>query len=190
MKVSLDWTGTQPFGVNELEENAASRYTLNSQDSLVRKDHVRCCVRDCKHWLVKRHKKSRDPNSYCPDHGISVSTQPTYVYKDYRGNFIIGAEILERVKKLKVESWRLPNERSEDALSWNVFMGLSRLGGLGVAFHRLTGIKVDIEPELYLWGVKVSDNTPRTWSKLEEVRDALENRPGVPTEPERHFTGP
>ena len=92
------------------------------------------------------------------------------MYKDYRGNFIIGAEILERVKKLKVELWRLPNERSEDALrSWNVFMGLSRSGGLGVAFHRLTGIKVDIEPKLYLWGVKVFLTTRhvlgRSWKK-------------------------
>jgi hypothetical protein len=119
------------------------------------------------------------------EHGISVSKSPTYVYKNYLDNFIIGVPTLEHIKskRLKVESWRLGNERSEDALSWNVFVGLAGLGGLGSAFQRLTGIEVDIEPELYLWGVKISNEEPCAWDKLKKVRSDLKET-GIPTEPD------
>lgn len=182
--MSLNWTGTQPFGLNELEEDAASRYTPNARDSLIRTDTIRCCVRGCNQWLAKRKRGQRDPNIYCPVHDISVSTSPTYVYRDDRRNFIIDIDILNRVKPLKVESWRLGNERSEDAVSWNVFRGLSGLRGLVDAFYALTEMQIDTEPELYLWGIKVSDDQPRVWTKLLEVRRTLENGVGIPTEPD------
>ena len=53
---------------------------------------------------------------------ISVSTKPTYIYEDKKSNFIVGRDILRQVSK--VESWRLGFETSEDAVSWNVFVGL------------------------------------------------------------------
>jgi len=109
----LNWTGTQPLGLQELE--AADRYTVKASDSLIRDDGIRCCVRNCHRWLAKRRRGPSDPNAFCPDHGVSVSASPTYVYKDYRHNFMIDVPTLERVKGLKVESWRLGNERSEDA---------------------------------------------------------------------------
>lgn len=169
----LNWTGTQPLGLAELEGNVA-----------IRCDEVRCCVRGCNQWLARRRRGINNPNINCPCHGISVSTSPTYIYEDYRRNFIIDVDLLANVMSLKVESWRLGNERSEDALSWNVFMGLSGLGELKSAFHSLTGIQIDNEPELYLWGVKVPSEQPQTWPRLIEVRQALENRPGLPTEPD------
>lgn len=179
----LNWTGTRPLGWQELEDNAAVRYTLQARDSLIRDDRIRCCVRNCHRWLAKRHRGPSDPNAFCPDHGVSVSASPTYVYKDYRHNFIIDVPTLERVKGLKVESWRVGNERSEDALSWNVFVGLAGLNGLGSAFQSLTGIKVNVEPELYLWGVRISDEVPRVWCKLNEARLALKEGTRWPTEP-------
>ena len=180
----LNWTSTQPIGLYELKENAAIRYTPKAQDSLICDDRIRCCVRGCNQWLAKRDRGPTDPNSFCPEHGISVSTSPTYVYADYRRNFIIGIDILDRVKSLKVESWRLGNERSEDALSWNVFVGLFALNGLAAAFYILTGIKINTKPELYLWGVKVPDEQPEVWHKLEDVRGKLENGVRIPTEPD------
>ena len=179
----LNWTGTQPLGLQELEENAERRYKPQARDSLIRNDEIRCCVRGCHHWLAKRRRGANDPNAFCPEHGISVSTSPTYVFKDYRRNIIIDVPTLERVKGLKVESWRLVNEGSEDALSWNVFVGLAGLNGLGSAFQSLTGIEVDIEPELYLWGVKISNEEPCAWDKLKKVRSDLKET-GIPTEPD------
>jgi hypothetical protein len=172
------------MGLEELEENAAGRYTLQAHDALIRKDAIRCCAHGCHRWLAKRSRGLKDPNAFCPDHGVSVSASPTYVFNDYRHNFIIDVPILERVKLLKVESWRLGNERSEDALSWNVFVGLAGLGGLASTFHSLTGIKVDVEPELYLWGVRIPDEQPCLWSRLREVRLVLQEGAGWPTEPD------
>src|SRR5689334_6503185 len=110
-----NWTCTQPLGLSDLEADAASRYARRASDPLIQKDKIRCCVQDCETWLVKRARGRRDPNIYCPVHGISVSTSPTYVYEDYRKNFIVDVPFLQRVKELKVESWRLGNEGSEDA---------------------------------------------------------------------------
>lgn len=180
----LNWTGTQPFGVSDLEENVATRYAINAQDSLLRADSIRCCIRGCNRWLSKRRRGPSDPNTFCADHGISISTSPTYVYKDHRRNFIIDIDILNRVKSLKVESWRLGNERSEDAVSWNVFMALAGLNGLADAFHHLTGVQIETAPELYLWGIDVLNQQPQVWPKLIEVRRVLEGGVGIPTEPD------
>jgi hypothetical protein len=179
-----NWTETQPLGLQELEENAAVRYKLEARDSLILNDGIRCCVRGCHRRLAKRRRGPSDTNAFCPNHGVSVSTSPTYVYKDYRHNFITDVPALERVKGLKIESWRLGNERSEDALSWNVFVGLAGLNGLGAAFQSLTGIEVDGETELYLWGVRISDEEPRVWDRLKCARRHLEEGAGWPTEPD------
>ncbi|MCB9922571.1 MAG: hypothetical protein H6822_10335 [Planctomycetaceae bacterium] len=177
------WT-EHPLGFLDLEDDAAERYRLGASDPLIRNDAIRCCVRNCPHWLAKRSRGKQAPNSVCPDHGISVSTSPTYVFDDYRRNFIIDAEKLDRFTKLKVESWRLGNERSEDALSWNVFVGLTRLNELTSAFRNLIGIEAESEPELYLWGIRYSQEEPQVWDKLIEIRDVLERRAGIPTEPD------
>jgi hypothetical protein len=157
---------------------------LRANDPLIRQDTIRCCVRGCGHWLAKRSRGKTNAASFCPDHGISISTSPTYVFKDYRKNFIIEVAKLEKFTELKVESWRLGNERSEDALSWNVFVGLARLNALAAALKCLTGIEANGEPELYLWGIRFSDEEPRVWNKLKEARNSLEPRAGIPTEPD------
>jgi hypothetical protein len=106
------------------------------------------------------------------------------VYQDYRQNFVVDLGLLEAVKTLKVESWRLGNERSEDALSWNVFVGLAGLGGLNEALRLLTGYEGDKEPELYLWGVRIDVSAPQRWTNLARVRGELEAGAGLPTEPD------
>jgi hypothetical protein len=178
------WTDRQPLGLAELELNAARRYRRGTHNSLIRDDRIRCCVRDCQKWLAKRRRGGIDPKAFCPIHHISVSTSPTYVYEDYRQNFIIDVPLLEHVKKLKVESGRLGNERSEDAVSWNVFVGLTGLNGLKDAYKIMTGMEVDTEPEIYLWGVRISDKEPRVWDRLRQVRFDLEKGVRWATEPD------
>jgi len=177
------WSDTTPFGVADLEPCAASRYSPRAGESLVQGDTVRCCIAGCTNWMLRRSRK-RDRQAACPKHGISVSKSPTYVYDDFRRNFIVNVTHLERAKQLKVESWRLGNERSEDALSWNLFVSLSEFGELKSVFRLLTGLVVDAEPELYLWGVRITTGEPWLWDRLLAVRDKLERRPGIPTEPD------
>jgi hypothetical protein len=168
-----------PYGRSELKKDAGLRYSTGRSDSLLHGDHLQCCIRDCEELLLKRHR-GQEP-CFCPKHGISVSTKPTYIYRDAERNFIIGRDILKSVSK--VERWRLGFETSEDAVSWNVFVGLYTLEGLSEAFETLTGVVPLREPELYLWGNRIGFNcTP--WPDLHRVRAVLEKGTAIPTEPD------
>jgi hypothetical protein len=181
MKPGIDfsWSSDTPYGLSDIEPDAASRYRAAIPDSLLRGDLLRCCIRDCKNLLPKRHRGQ--DHSFCPIHRISMSAKPTYVYREKRRNFIVGRGVSERIAK--VENWRLGFETSEDALSWNVFVGLYALEALEAAFEALTGAIASEEPELYLWGGRI-DTDGAQWSKLHEVRQALEKGLAIPTEPD------
>ena len=178
-KTKFSWSSEIPYGTSEIEEDAASRYSTASPDSLLSGESLRCCIRGCKELLPKRHRGQQP--SFCPKHGISMSTKPTYIYRDAERNFIIGKDVPTSIAK--VEKWRLGFETSEDALSWNVFVGLYALRGLAEAFEALTGTVASGEPELYLWGNRVdADCAP--WPDLHEVRTKLEEGLAIPTEPD------
>jgi hypothetical protein len=178
-ETKFSWSSEIPYGTFEIEEDAASRYSTARADSLLHKDSLRCCIRDCKELLPKRHRGQKP--CFCPEHGISMSAKPTYIYRDPERNFIIGKDIPARLSK--VENWRLGFETSEDALSWNVFVGLYALNGLAEAFESLTRIIPVGEPELYLWGNRI-DTDCIPWASLNEVRKKLEESMAIPTEPD------
>lgn len=173
----------EPFGTDHLEPGAAEGYK-STAGPLRRHDQVRCCIRACQTWLPSRTR--RDPPKFCPDHGISISTSPTYIYNDWKRNFLLRHDLMAAVKEHKVESWRLGNESSEDALTWNVFVGLAHLGGLKEAFEALTGCSARGDPQLFLWGVEVWPTyRPGVWSRLVEVREEFREKGlRTPTEPD------
>ena len=178
-ETKFSWSSEIPYGTSEIEEDAASRYSTARADSLLHGESLRCCIRDCKELLPKRHRGQKP--CFCPKHGISMSTKPTYIYRDTERNFIVGKDIPTRIAK--VEKWRLGFETSEDALSWNVFVSLYALNGLAEAFEALTGTIPVGEPELYLWGNRIdAECTP--WLNLHEVRKNLERDMTIPTEPD------
>ncbi|MGO9863709.1 MAG: hypothetical protein ACLPLR_08875 [Terriglobales bacterium] len=178
MKSGTKFTWSEiPYGMAEIKKDAASLYATARADPLQR--GVPCCIDGCDELLARRHRGQKP--CFCPKHGISVSTKPTYIYQDSERNFIVGRDILERV--CKVEKWRLGFETSEDAVSWNVFVSLLTLGGLAEAFEALTGIIPTVEPELYLWGNRINADCSR-WPNLCKVRAELENGLGLPTEPD------
>jgi hypothetical protein len=168
-----------PYGTPDLKKDAALRYSTGRADSLLRGEFLQCCITDCEALLTRRHQGQKP--CFCPRHGISVSTKPTYIYRDAERNFIVGKEIPRCIGK--VEKWRLGFETSEDALSWNVFVGLYALKGLAEAFKALTGTVPKGEPELYLWGNRI-DAECIPWPNLNEVRKELENGMDIPTEPD------
>ena len=173
---------SQPFGIDDLEPGAAEGYQ-SPASPLLKDREVRCCIRACRTWLPRRTRK--DTPKFCPDHGISTSTSPTYVYKDWRRNILLQRDLMATVKEHKFESGRLGNERSEDALSWNVFVGLAYLGGLREAFEVLTGLKAKEEPQLFFWGVEVWPTyRSGVWSKLVEAQDYFEKGLDIETEPD------
>ncbi len=186
--MALRWEA-RPFGIDDLEDGAAGGYKLAASFLHRKKEdkkgkELRCCIRGCRTWLPYRTEGT--PAAFCPDHGISISTSPTYVYRDWKRNFLIRHDLISEVKKEKVESWRLGNESSEDALSWNVFVGLAHVGGLREAFELITGQRARSEPQLFFWGVEVwPEYRPGTWSRLADAREQCgEAAPTIPTEPD------
>ena len=167
---NLLWSDSLPYGIDSFEENVASKYQKGSKAEFLDADDIHCCIRGCNHWH-KRRKRGK-PCSYCPDHEISVSSSPTYIFKDSQRNYIVGRELIKEMKK--VERWRLGNENSEDALTWNAFVGLLKLEGLKSLFELFTGTSPASEPELYLWGNRINTEEPAFWEKLKHVRSELD----------------
>jgi hypothetical protein len=176
--LKLSWNEI-PYGIRELKRDAALRYSAKAPYSLLNGEFLQCCINDCEELIARRHRNQKP--SFCSKHGISMSSKPTYIYQDPERNFIIGRDVLQRISK--VERWRLGFETSEDAVSWNVFVGLYALGALPETFEALTGMAPIGAPELYLWGNRI-DISCRKWANLLDVRAKLENHISIPTEPD------
>jgi hypothetical protein len=146
-----------------------------------------CPIRACSTRPVTiSYGKSKKP--FCPKHGIRLHSN-TFVYwngaehKDdaQLRNFHIRPDLAREIALHsvgKAESHRLGYEMSEDALTWNVFVGLAQAGKLRPVVKFLTGHDVDAEPSLYLWGrlvdVTGSTSSPEYFQPLGDVRDQLE----------------
>jgi hypothetical protein len=120
-----------------------------------------CPVRSCKAALQPRQLPKRIQLN-CPDHEIEVGSK-TFVYKNSLRNIRFECGFFERGilnSPLKAETHRFGNENSEDALTWNVFAALARRKRLAALSRHLSQIDTEDEPELYLWGLRVSLDDP------------------------------
>jgi len=140
-------------------------------------DRLRCYVRGCQHYV--RRPTKHHAGEPCPDHGIYCrrSKTATYVYEDVRRNIIASAGLFdERMMKhpFKYDFNYLGHENSEDALSWNVFRSVQEAGHLAPLAELLIGESYDEEPDLYLWGIRVSDDSFDPWDLLVAARDRFE----------------
>ena len=143
-------------------------------------ERVTCYVRGCRQQL--RPPTRTFAGDVCPTHGIrchgAKTHTPTYSYRDVRRNVIIDPELLAtRVvgHPFKFESHRLGLENSEDALTWNVFRSLQRANLLKHVGELVTGIRTDAEPDLYLWGLKLTDDAVAPWDLLVAARERFES---------------
>ena len=155
-----------------------------------------CPIRDCQTPL-QNSKVRKGERPFCPAHGLRLHSK-TFVYfngDDQKSaaalrNFnvlsdIAAAHFIE--SKSKAESYRLGYEMSEDAISWNVFVGLLESGGLKETTEWLIGKSITGEPQLYMWGERVHRDKQRVepFMPLHEVRGRLEpNIQRFQTEPD------
>jgi len=75
----------------------------------------------------------------------------------------------------KYESHRLGLERSEDALSWNVFRSLEEAGLLHDVAEMITGEAIPFRPFLFLWGICTTDDEFEPWDLLIHARQHFES---------------
>jgi hypothetical protein len=114
----------------------------------------------------------------CPVHGIRCHTSGTYSYADVRRNIIIARDqfIAGIVRNtFKYDCTRLGHEKSEDALTWNVFRTLQECGLLHVVARWITGMDIETEPRLYLWGICLTGDTFEPWDLLIAARERFES---------------
>lgn len=155
-----------------------------------------CPVRGCTAELqLTPHRKGRLP--FCGVHGLRLHAN-TFVYFNEDAstddprlrNFVIQRDAAREValgQNNKVESHRLGFEMSEDALTWNVFVGLLEAGKLRGAIEYLTRTTVHGEPKLYLWGelIDLAGGLRETYGPLTEARETFEGDIGkFKTEPD------
>ncbi|HYN82108.1 MAG TPA: hypothetical protein VES88_11440 [Gemmatimonadaceae bacterium] len=155
-----------------------------------------CPIEKCSAHLVDvAFGKSSKP--YCSAHGLRLHSK-TFVYWNGESrvnearlrNFRIRPELAAKLalgSSGKVESHRLGYEMSEDALSWNVFVGLAEAGKLRETTHFLTGRVLQSEPVLYLWGKRIDLTGKETgrFTPLNAARVILERGIGTyKTEPD------
>ena len=170
-----------PYGIGEL---------IPPPRSKAKQHTVRCYVRDCEHEVRTPTRSTRGDR--CPEHGIVChhsTAGGTYTYGDPRRNIIVSADLMkEKVigHPFKFESHRLGLERSEDALSWNVFRSLQEAGVLGRFAYQITGDRCPFEPQLLLWGIDCSDESFESWDLLIRGRKQFESCLPV----DRPFTEP
>lgn len=160
-----------PYGVPDLDPGVVA----HPDDP----DRVRCYIRGCQHFVRRPTRYARGEE--CPDHGIYCHYSrygATYSYRDVRRNIIASPDLFaQRIvgHPFKYESHRLGSENSEDALSWNVFRSLQEAGLLAGVVKLMTGEDHPQEPDLYLWGIRVSDDSFKPWDLLIAARERFES---------------
>lgn len=171
-----------PYGIHDLNPNVA----VHPDDH----DVVRCYVRGCRHFV--RRPTRHGPGEVCPQHGIRCHHSrygSTYSYADVRRNIIASPVLFaNRIvgHPFKYESHRLGAENSEDALSWNVFRSLQEAGCLARVAKLMIGEDHAEEPRLYMWGIRVDDDSFEPWDLLIAARERFESNLPV----ERPLTEP
>ncbi len=163
-----------------------------------------CPIKNCSTNLISI-PFGKGVKPYCPTHGVRLHSN-TFVYWNGDGhrddarlrNFRICQELARELalnSAGKAETHRLGYEMSEDALTWNVFVGLARARKLREVVRVLTGRDVDSEPNLYLWGKPIDVENPNpsaeTFPPLKDVRNLLEHDIGnFKTEPDAMLVVP
>ena len=159
-----------PYGVGDLDPEVV----VHLDDP----DKVRCYVCGCEHFVRGPQRGKR--GEVCPDHGIYCHHSrygSTYSYADVRRNIIASPEMFaERIvgHPFKYDSHRLGAENSEDALSWNVFRSLQEFKCLAQVAKLMTNEEHSEEPRLFMWGIRVDDDSFEPWDLLNAARERFE----------------
>lgn len=145
---------------------------------------------------------------FCADHGLRIHpSSPTFVYYNGFGRLAKQTASARNVRFQadyfarhifenpdKAETHRFDSEKSEDALTWNVLVGILVQGQLHRLYEWFTGERAAPNTvSLYLWGLHIDLSVPGApvYAPLESVRQALE--PDISrcqTEPDVILVGP
>jgi hypothetical protein len=125
----------------------------------------------------------RSSEFLCPEHRIYIGPT-TFEYEDRVDNLLWSSStdlsLLDAIQGVKRES-RIARERSEDAVSWNVFRGLERNGLLSSWLTSIIGT-AQSKPDVHYWSFDQA--VMNTWPVLERAREAFFELPSRGSEPD------
>ena len=131
---------------------------------------VECPVKGCSEEVeMQRNSFKREDRFKCPKHNIYISPT-TFEYQSELDNLLwkdkADLDLFDRTKGVKRES-RIARERSEDAVTWNVFRFLERNDLVGITLSPIVGVTLESSEVIY-WSYSPRENS--SWSELNEAR--------------------
>jgi hypothetical protein len=152
----------------------------------VTSENVECPVKGCEQ-IVKRCKrgdKLRNIAFRCPEHKIYIS--PTTIeYQSELDNMLWkeadDLNLWSSIKTVKREYKRISRERSEDAVTWNVFRFLEKHNMICDFLGKCLNIKSS-RPEIVYWSYSQSQDS--LWDMLKKARKKFETVPEKGSEPD------
>jgi hypothetical protein len=145
---------------------------------------VECPVEGCSEKVERQRVSFTTESKFkCPVHNIYISPS-TFEYQSELDNLLwkdkVDLDLFEKIKLVKRES-RIARERSEDAVSWNVFRFLEKQNLICDFLQKVAGISED-NAEVIYWSYSQSQHG--TWFMLNEGRKEFELRPSKGSEPD------
>ncbi len=119
----------------------------------------------------------------CKEHKIYI-TPTTFIYEDLRDNLLwydADKDFLDKIIAAKRIKAQLHHDKSEDAVSWNVFRFLERTKLLPEFLERLHNSPVK-SPEVIYWSY--SQSQQKVWNELEKTRAEFGESPQRSSEPD------
>lgn len=143
---------------------------------------IQCPVRGCDSIVTRARKGDvlRSRQFFCEKCNIFISPS-TFEYKDEKDNLLWNdaddSSLLAALKANKAEVKRLTRERSEDAVSWNVFRYFHRSGRICEMLRHFDGGVEPSSVETVFWSY--SDIIKAPWSPLLEARVMFGESPSL-----------
>jgi len=147
------------LGVKELKESIKITETT-----------VECPVKGCSEKVERQRGVFRPEKKFkCPEHNIYISPS-TFEYQSELDNLLwkdkADLELFEKMKTVKREN-RIARDRSEDAVTWNVFRFLERNNLVETILGSIIGVTLKSSQVIY-WSYSQRENS--SWSELNEAR--------------------
>jgi len=147
------------LGIKELKESIKITETT-----------IECPAKGCSEKVERQREVFKRKERFkCPKHNIYISPS-TFEYASELDNLLwknkADLDLLGRIKKVKRES-RISRERSEDAVTWNVFRFLERNNLIETILGSIIGVTLKSSQVIY-WSYSQRENF--SWSELNEAR--------------------
>jgi len=131
---------------------------------------VECPVRGCSEKVERQREVFRPEKKFkCPKHNIYISPS-TLEYQSELDNLLwkdeADLDLFKKMKTVKRES-RIARERSEDAVTWNVFRFLERNNLVETILGSIIGVTLKSSQVIY-WSYSQRENF--SWSELNKAR--------------------